>query len=65
MTVKEFIQELEGLAPEMEVKLAQQPHWPLEYRVESIVVVENEVFIVEGRQIGYLPEEASSQIGWS
>lgn len=39
MNVRELIQELEGLDPETEVRIAEQPHWPFEYSVDSIVVV--------------------------
>lgn len=37
MTVQELIQELEQYPDDMEVLLAQQPTWPLEYSIHGVV----------------------------
>ena len=43
MTVKELIEELEYLDPNIEVRFASQPNWPFEYDIRGVVVagVEN------------------------
>jgi hypothetical protein len=76
MTVQELIESLQDLNPEAEVRFAAQPSWPFEYTIDYPVTVyfEDEegedsdekemVYIAEGRQIGYLPEEAKYAIGW-
>lgn len=74
MTVKELIEELEYLDPNTEVRFASQPNWPFEYDIRGVVVagVENRrteevteiVYLEEGRQIGYLPQEAKDELCW-
>ena len=74
MTVRELIEELEYLDPNMEVRFASQPNWPFEYDIRGVVVagVENRqteevtdiVYLEEGRQLGYLPKEAKDELGW-
>ena len=74
MTVKELIEELEYLDPNIEVRFASQPHWPFEYDIRGVVVagVENRrteevteiVYLEEGRQIGYLPQETKDELCW-
>ena len=65
---------------DVEVRLAQQPKWAFEYSIDQAVVVtemENEdeeddrvapknvtVYLSEGSQIGYLPQNASDELGW-
>jgi len=77
MKAKELIEELEYAisingGEDVEVRLAQQPKWAFEYSIEQAVTIENEntdekekiVYLAEGSQIGYLPELASSELGW-
>lgn len=74
MTVRELIEELEGMNPEAEVRFASQPSWPFEYSVAAVVGVSEDdeddrteaetVYLVEGNQIGYLPGEVKDEIGW-
>tara|TARA_R110000765_G_scaffold58849_1_gene114888 strand:+ start:274 stop:507 length:234 start_codon:yes stop_codon:yes gene_type:complete len=77
MKAKELIEELEYALSmnggnDVEVRLAQQPKWAFEYSIEQAVTIENEntdekekiVYLAEGSQIGYLPELASSELGW-
>ena len=69
MTVEELIAELEQLPPHAEVRLAMQPAWPFEYAIgavtASLPLPEGDaVYLVEGPQLGYLPEEAAEEIGW-
>ena len=79
MKAKELIEELEWAierngGDDVEVRSAQQPRWAFEYSIDSAVTVdvtsdfseeeEKIVYLGEGSQIGYLPELASSELGW-
>jgi len=74
MNVQELIYELEQMDPNSEVRFASQPAWPFEYSVDGVVPVGDDeeadhidvqvVYLVEGTQLGYLPEEAREEIGW-
>jgi|TARA_R110000824_G_scaffold57582_1_gene156485 hypothetical protein len=79
MKAKELIEELEYAISinggnDVEVRTAQQPKWAFEYSIEQAVTIEVEdentdekekvVYLSEGSQIGYLPELASSELGW-
>jgi hypothetical protein len=74
MTVADLIYELEQMNPEAEVRFASQPSWPFENDIDSVVSVEIKnprtgedvevVYLEEGRQIGYLPDEACQELGW-
>lgn len=77
MTVAELIEELDGVDPDSEVRLAVQPRWPFEYSIAAIVQVpavddesvpEDErpmiVYFGEGAQLGYLPGYVSEELGW-
>lgn len=39
MTAQELIEQLQGVDPDTEVRLAQQPQWPFEYSVGQVVRV--------------------------
>jgi hypothetical protein len=78
MKVADLIQILEDLPEDAEVRFAQQPNYPFEYSVgcavlldyaerdanENDVPAEPVVYLVEGRQLGYLPGFACREIGW-
>ena len=79
MTVQELMIELEGMPQDAEVRFASQPAWPFEYSIDGVVHSESTsedpdpdwipetqevVYLVEGTQIGYLPEKAREEIGW-
>jgi hypothetical protein len=78
MDIKELIAELKYIAAftegDFEVRFASQPNWPFEYSIDNAIEVDLEdsrtgemkkvVYLVEGRQIGYLPEEVKDEIGW-
>ena len=79
MTAKELIEELEYAISvnggnDVEVRTAQQPRWAFEYTIDTAVTIEVDdedtdekekiVYLSEGSQIGYLPELASSELGW-
>ena len=73
MKVRELIEELEYYPDDMEVKLAQQPTWPLQYSISEVVEAKlddedpskgNAVFIGEGEYDEYLAYGASCALGW-
>jgi len=55
-----------GVNEDCEILMAHQPSWPLEFQIRDIALVEIDnhsiLYIVEGEQNGYLPEEVSEQI---
>ena len=57
-----------GINEDCEILIAQQPNWPLEFQIRDIALVEIDncsvLYVVEGEQNGYLPEEVSEQIYW-
>tara|TARA_R110000751_G_scaffold28573_1_gene74423 strand:+ start:73 stop:312 length:240 start_codon:yes stop_codon:yes gene_type:complete len=79
MKARQLIEELEWAiesngGDDVEVRSAQQPKWAFEYSIREAVTVnlnqnpkeDNEwiVYLEEGGQIGYLPSEASEELGW-
>jgi hypothetical protein len=66
VTVEELVEDLGQFDPGAEVRMAQQPSWPFEYSVSELVAagVGRVVYIVEAAQLGYLPGEVASAIGW-
>lgn len=65
MTVAELIEQLEALDPEAEVRIAVQPTYPFEHRLdEQIAEVDGKVYLAEAHQQGYLPDEVREALGW-
>jgi hypothetical protein len=73
LTVSQLIEELEDLDPDAEVRLATQPAWPFEWHLSTSqpgpamqVTLDDEpvVYLVEGEQLGYLPEAVCRELGW-
>lgn len=74
ITVGELIDALEDLDHDLEVHLATQPTYPLEYAIDNmgpvLVTVPTEedpqsfVYLFEGGQIGYLPRVVRKEMGW-
>jgi hypothetical protein len=76
MTVDELREVLEDIEDgDMQVRFAHQPNWPLEYRVESAVVIDDVfdedsdeeqtiLYLAEGEQLGYLPGPVTEHLGW-
>lgn len=65
MRILELKRILEDLDDDMEVRFASQPQWAFEYEISDVMPVGDILYLVEGDQIGYLPEKASQEIGWS
>jgi hypothetical protein len=76
-TVADLIDSLQSMNPNAEVRLATQPRYPLEYRIDDVVEVasgddedepghsaEGVVYLAEGGQVGYLPKAVKDELGW-
>ena len=65
-TLKEILNDIDD--DNMEVHLAIQPNWALEFGVDDAVVVDTEkgkvLYISQGNQLGYLESEAVRELGW-
>lgn len=59
---------LEDLDEDMEVRLAMQPAWAMEYSIGEAVQVEIDgeevLYLSENNQLGYLPGAVSEELGW-
>jgi hypothetical protein len=68
VTVAELAELLADMDPTAEVRLAHQPRWALEYSVAAATQVDTDAgpvaYLAEGSQLGYLPGEAATAIGW-
>jgi len=65
---------------DVEVRTAMQPKWAFEYTIDQAITITDEegeetrdsvvgeknviVYLSEGSQIGYLPEDAARELGW-
>jgi hypothetical protein len=74
MTLRDLLDELEDIAADhgdhIDVRLAHQPRWPFEYSLTDIAAVETRdgdavVYLGEGTQLGYLPQQAAVALGWA
>jgi len=64
------------ITDDTEIRMAQQPQWAFEYDLRSAInVVETKcpyggekpvktVYLEEGTQLGYLPDNVRDEIGW-
>lgn len=77
-TVGALIAALADYDPDTPIRLAIQPHWPLEYTLGGVALTPDDaegtgpeptgepvVWIAVGRQVDYLPEIARTALGWS
>jgi len=65
MTVERLIELLEQFNPEARVRIASGKGWPMEYELADVEATGDVVYLAEGSQIGYLPQEAAVAVGWS
>lgn len=74
MNLNDLIEQLQELREEhgddVEVRLAIQPHWPLEHSIDNVGAAEDDdarivVYIGEGTQHGYLSGAAATALGWT
>ena len=77
MTVQELINELDGFAPEAEIRFLAQPSWPFEYTIAAVVEASDRppdlsgyretpskrVLLIEGRQACYGDKRAFEAVG--
>lgn len=67
MNVAELMEALAELPPDAEVRLAEQPSYPMEYGICEPVLVEESgpvVYLPEAQHIGYLSGVAAVEMGW-
>ncbi len=64
MTVEELIELLEQFNPEAQVRIASGQAWPMEYDLGDVEATGKAVYLAEGQQIGYLPDDAAAAVGW-
>ncbi|MFG2003332.1 hypothetical protein ACGFNU_29650 [Spirillospora sp. NPDC048911] len=60
----DLIDELSRYEPHLEVRLAIQPRMPQEHTVGTVAEADGMVWIGEGGQQGYAPDEVGEQLGW-
>ncbi|MFP3969555.1 hypothetical protein SMC26_45200 [Actinomadura fulvescens] len=56
--------ELSRFDPHLEVRLAVQPRLPQEHTVGAVAEADGMVWIGEGGQQGYAPDEVAERLGW-
>lgn len=69
MKVKQLREELEYLDPDVEVRIASQPAWPMQHYLSDVVVDEATgiAYLSEGGQPypdPYLPGHVAGALGW-
>jgi hypothetical protein len=64
MTVEQLIEMLYEFNPEAEVRIASGQGWPMEYELAQVETTGDVVYLAEGIQVGYLPNEAAVAVGW-
>ncbi|MGI5207951.1 hypothetical protein ACQEU6_41065 [Spirillospora sp. CA-108201] len=64
VTVADLIDELRRFDPGAEVRLAIQPRMPQEHAVGPVAQADGIVWIGEGGQRGYAPDEVRDRLGW-
>lgn len=61
MTVGELIEILEDFDSDMEVRIAEQPSYPMEYEIDGVAGYKTDegkcAYICEGYQLGYASRE--------
>lgn len=61
MTIKELKEELDNYNEDLEIRIAEQPHYPMEYSIQGLRDFNKEnkeiVYLLEGEQKGYLSKE--------
>jgi hypothetical protein len=65
VTVADLIDELRRYEPGAEVRLAIQPRMPTEHAVGPVAEADGIVWIGDGGQRGYAPDEVGESLGWT
>jgi hypothetical protein len=70
-TVSDLLEGLQQFHPDAEVRLATQTSWPFEWSLSTTdpavgVDLDGQpvVYLVEGKQLGYLPGAVRDELGW-
>jgi hypothetical protein len=77
MKVIELLEALSELPEDAEVRLASQPSWPMEFRLDGPTFIEEAcidgyndetagpvVYLAEAAHLGYLPSVVARELGW-
>lgn len=78
MRVIELLEALAEMPEDAEVRLASQPAWPMEFRLDGPVFVDEAqiarspgddwpgavVYLTEAEHLGYLPGFVARELGW-
>ncbi len=76
MRVIELLEALAEMPEDAEVRLASQPSWPMEFRLDGPTFVDEEhghddgdtdgpvVYLTEAEHVGYLPGFVARELGW-
>lgn len=69
--LRALMEEYESFDDSTPVRFASQPSWPFEYSISSEVYVKEDesgepevIYLAEGTQLGYLPEDVREGLGW-
>jgi hypothetical protein len=69
--VIELLEALSELPEDAEVRLASQPSWPMEFRLDGPSSVQHDdemdtavVYLTEAEHVGYLPGFVARELGW-
>jgi len=66
LTVGHLLSQLQGLDPNLPIRLAINPDFPFTHYVGAEVVVrDGKAFIADDGQEGYLPAEVSDAFAWA
>ena len=64
MKVSRLIEILKNMREDLDVRIASQPKYPMEYSVDSVAETDKAIYLVEEEQIGGLPREVRDEVGW-
>jgi hypothetical protein len=69
--VSELLEALSEFPEDAEVRLASQPSWPMDFRLDGPTGVQHDdetdaavVYLTEAEHVGYLPGFVARELGW-
>lgn len=69
LTAEDLLNYLRDLPDDTPVRMAQQPAWTFEHHIGEPLIVQTDhgdalVYLPEAGQVGYLPNDVASELGW-
>ncbi|MER7702385.1 hypothetical protein ABTX81_05735 [Kitasatospora sp. NPDC097605] len=65
-TVRDLLAQLQGIDPDLRVRLAVNPDWPFAHYIGAEVVVHGGIaYISDDGQDGYLPPAVREHLAWA